>query len=148
MCLCQFRPKEQQQQINAFVAAGFRYHYIAFYTKCIKDRYGQLPSLTICRFLKKNMIFLSLNIIQPRLGDSFTACATVNRYERLTFPPQYVSCKLWPFHIDLSLCLHRFITQATFCCSGATVQHLGGERLRALKMDFGTVNTQLKFHTS
>ena len=135
------------------MAVGFRHHYIAFYSKGIRDRYGQLPSLTIYRFLRFkndffNAIFLSLNIIQPRLGDSFTACATVNRYERLMFPSLYASCKLWPFYIDISLRLHRFITQATFCCSGATVQHLGGERLRALKMDFGTVNPQLKFHTS
>lgn len=62
---------------------------------------------------KKNIIFLYLNIIQPRLGDCFIACATVNRYERHTFPSQYVPCKLWPFDIDVSLCLCRFITQAT-----------------------------------
>lgn len=99
-------------------------------------------------FLRKKKIFVSLSIIQPILDDSFPAYATVNRYERLMFPLPYVSCKLWPFYIDLSLHLHRFITQVTFHCYSATVQHLGSERLRALKMDFGTVNTQLKFHTS
>lgn len=51
-------------------------------------------------------------------------------------------------YIYISLHIHRFITQVTFFCYSATVQHLGSERLRALKMDFGTVNTQLKFHTS